>query len=220
MSVIGFDIFTGDLKKSEVREMLMAPGVEVLQLYPLKKDFHSVDLEGNDKDLKALLKTLQQDVDPEININMILNQKIEKEDLEDLAVTSHMEFETVLACFHDNVTHVRAYYEDSWGEYDDGDEEDLEEEEDLEVANLGELKAAVKKAKDGSMDDLEEWLAVNEVDDAKFRDDYSGRGMFGSKSKIAFTTSADPRYKDGVGALLSKVFAVDSMGHDYIYYTK
>ena len=48
---------------------------------------------------------------------------------------------------------------------------------------------------------------------------YSGRGMFGKYSQVAFTTNISPY--DSVGKkLMSKGLAVDNMGRDFVYYSR
>lgn len=215
--IIGFDMFTGDLKKSEVRDMLDAPGVAILQCYPLRKDFYSVDLEGEEKDLKALLKTVQQDIDPEINIDEILNQKMSKEDFEELentTLSANLDAWETLASFHEIVTAGSGDEDDDIEEEEDYHEDDEPDEHE----QLSTLKEAVKKAKDGHIEDLENWLLANDIEDVNFRDDYSGRGMYGNTSKVAFDTGVHPQ--SDLGKLLSKVLTVDSMGHDFIYYSR
>lgn len=52
------------------------------------------------------------------------------------------------------------------------------------------------------------------------RDSYSGRGMFGKKSKFAITTDADPESEIGL-QLIGLGLSYDNMGKtDYVYYLK
>ena len=55
-------------------------------------------------------------------------------------------------------------------------------------------------------------------DEPSWYEGYSGRGMFGRQSTVAFTTPVSPGSTEGKKLL--KSFAVDNMGRDYIYYTR
>jgi len=61
-----------------------------------------------------------------------------------------------------------------------------------------------------------DWL--NSHITCEWRYDYSGRGMFGSISLIAFVSDIHPNSK--YGKMLSRFFTVDSMGLEFVYYTK
>lgn len=57
------------------------------------------------------------------------------------------------------------------------------------------------------------------VDDAEQYDGYSGRGMFGKESPLAFTTSVRPGTPLGK-KLQSMGFSVDNMGMEWVYYAR
>ena len=48
---------------------------------------------------------------------------------------------------------------------------------------------------------------------------YSGRGMFGRESSFAFSCGVSPNSREG-HALQALGLSSDSLGHDYIYYTR
>ena len=99
---------------------------------------------------------------------------------------------------------------------DEDDEEEPEEDDD------GEEEKVLRKS---DFPDQQEYfdavinLASELLRDPQEYDGYSGRGMMGDKSSLAFTTSTSPRSDSG--AKFCKAvpgMRVDNMGMDFIYY--
>lgn len=62
-----------------------------------------------------------------------------------------------------------------------------------------------------------EW-GEDELDDARLAD-YSGRGMFGATSALAFQCDVDPRSVEG-HKLQALGLTCDNLGYGWVYYTR
>jgi len=103
--------------------------------------------------------------------------------------------------------------------YKKDNENDMDDDEYEGESDEDQLAEAFESAKKGDTADLEDWLANRNIMDVNFVKDYSGRAMYGSKSKVAFTTETRPNSKFGKMLLIH--FSTDNMGkYDYVYYTK
>jgi hypothetical protein len=72
---------------------------------------------------------------------------------------------------------------------------------------------------DSDLESEVESLFTDSEYEYEIREDYSGRGMFGSKSEFAITTDAEP--DSGLGQeLIALGLTYDNMGKGWVYYLK
>lgn len=63
-------------------------------------------------------------------------------------------------------------------------------------------------------------LAGELLSNVKEYEGYSGRGMYGKESRLAFSSSTSPREGDGAKFIKATGMSSDSLGRDFIYYYK